>query len=473
MAKKKPPADPATTVPALPLKFNGELTGELNRPIPWIIEDLLSEGEQMLVFGAPKVGKSQFVLQMAIAVALGNDFHKWPKSKKERGRKVLYVNLEIGERSFMRRIADHVIEEKQLGPRPDPKQEIPNDTVKEINELIAGQLFFSERMRSMGMTKDLIDEILEAENNEGNVLSHAFVKKWHSGLDEIMPDLIIFDTLSKMHSLDERENNAIQAVLSLIRKISTVQSEDKPEERRELAHVIVHHSRKNSENSGGGGELSLDSIRGGSSIRAEADVIVGIFAGKDENASGVTKTMPRDILIEARNIEGDRVNFQFDGVRFKLTTEQDVKEAKETTVARIRGIFEEFGVRGVSTGVLAAKFGKNEDPNSAVYKASKRYLSKFVEEGKHLELITKMTHGDLIRRSPVLGKGGNAAKFYWIRDTSDWLKAESISNAMAKMEKEAAEIPDSTGKSPASSRKADQGKKPTKKNTAKASSKRD
>lgn len=321
------------------------------------------------------------------------------------------------------------------------------------------------------MTKDLIDEILEAENKEGKLLSHPFVKKWHAGLDEVMPDLVVFDTLSKMHSLDERENNAIQAVLSLIRMISTVQSEEKPEERRELAHVIVHHSRKNSENSGGG-EPSLDSIRGGSSIRAEADVIVGIFAGKDENSNGIQKTMPRDIRIEARNIEGGKVDFQFDGVRFKLTTEEDIEEAKDATIAKIRRVFEEFGVRGISTGVLVAKFGENDNPNSAVYKASQRFLGKFVKEGKHLELITKQTHGDLIRRSPVQGKTGNAGSFYWIRETSDWLKVESISKAIAKMETEAAENPGSAAKSPASTRKADQGKKPPKGNTAKASSKR-
>jgi len=476
MIKKKPAVDSATSVPAIPLKFSDLLTDDVNKPIPWIIENLISEGEQMLVFGAPKVGKSQFVLQMAIAVALGNDFHKWPASKQETeetGRKVLYVNLEIGERSFMRRIADHVIAEKKLGTRPDPKQEIPTDTVKQINEHIAGRMFFSEGIRSMGMTKDLIDKILATESEEGKVLAHPFVKKWHASLDKIMPDLIIFDTLSKMHSLDERENNAIQAVLSLIRIISTVRLEDKPEERRELAHVIVHHSRKNSENSGSGGELSLDSIRGGSSIRAEADVIIGIFAGKDENVGGVTKTMPRDIVIEARNIEGDKVNFQFDGVRFNLTTEEDLKEAKETKAAKIRGIFEELGVRGISTGVLAARFGGNEDPNSAAYNASKRYLAKFVQEGKHLELITKQTHGDLIRRSLVQGKSSNSASFYWIRDTSDWLKTESIRKAMAEMKKEAAENPSIVGKSPASNKKPDQGKEPPKKNTPEASSKKE
>lgn len=468
MAKKNAVADSVASVPERPLKFSNLLTNDVNKPIPWIIENLLAEGEQMLVFGAPKVGKSQFVLQMAVAVALGNDFHKWPASKQETeetGRKVLYVNLEIGERSFMRRIADHVIAEKQLGERPDPKQEIPVDIVKQINELIAGKLFFSERMRSMGMSKDLIDKFLKAENDKGKVLANPFVKKWHDELDEIMPDLIIFDTLSKMHSLDERENNAIQAVLSLIRIISTVKSEDKPEERRELAHVIVHHSRKNSENSWSGGELSLDSIRGGSSIRAEADVIIGIFAGKDQSTSGVIKSIPRDILIEARNIEGDRVDFQFDGVRFRVTDEEDAREAKETKIAIVRSIFEEFGVRGISTGALATNLtaklsGKpiaEVSSNSACYDASKKYLSTFVEEGKHLERITKKTHGDLIRSSLVRGGTGNAAEFYWIRDGSDWLKSKSISKAIAEMKKETAKNAGSTSKSPAGGGKVDQG----------------
>ncbi|MGJ8632326.1 MAG: AAA family ATPase [Luteolibacter sp.] len=456
------------------------MTDDVNKPVPWIIEDLISEGEQMLVFGAPKVGKSQFVLQMAISVALGNDFHKWRASIQGEGRKVLYVNLEIGERSFMRRIADHVIAEAQLGARPDSKKEIPIEMVEGINELIAGKLFFSEGMRTVGMTNDLIDEILKAEDKGGKVAAHRFVDKWHASLDEMKPDLIIFDTLSKMHSLDERNNNEIQGVLSVIRKISTVQSGDIPDERKELAHVIVHHSRKSSENSISGGELSLDSIRGGSSIRAEADVIVGIFARKDKYVVQAGKTMPRDVLIEARNIEGDRVDFQFDGVRFRLTTAQDVKEAKEGPITQIRGIFEELGVRGISSGVLATKLAarlnpeyKEEiKPNSSKYQESKRYLTKFAKEGKHLELITKKHHGDLIRRSPVQGKRTTAYTFYWIRDTSGWLEIESISNAMAEMEKDAAEDLDSAGKNPATRGKSGKGKKPSKKDTDKPSSKR-
>ena len=457
MADTNPAAAPESSVPVPPFKFNNLLTDEVNMPIPWVIEDLIAEGEQMLVFGAPKVGKSQFVLQMAVAVAIGNDFHKWPSSGQETGKKVLYVNLEIGERSFMRRIADHVIAEKQLGERPDPKKEIPVDTVKEINGLIEGKLFFSERMRSMGMSKDLIDEILKAENDREKVLAHPFVKQWHASIDEIRPDLIIFDTLSKMHSLDERENNAIQAVLSLIRVISTVRAEENPEKRKELAHVIVHHSRKTSEGSWGG-EHSLDSIRGASSIRAEADVIVGIFPGKDENPTGVKKGMARDILIEARNIEGDRVDFKFDGVRFRSTTEDDVKKDKEATIAKIRGIFEELGVRGISTGVLTAKFSGSDNENSAAYKASAKFLTKFTEEGKHLEVIEKATHRDLIGRSPVIDPSGRARSFYWIREKSDWLKSESISKAMAKMKQEAAENPGLAAKSPAGGRRPTKGK---------------
>ena len=57
----------------LPLGILNALDDSVYHPTPWIIEKLLAEGEQMLVFGAPKVGKSQFVLQIACCLAMGDE----------------------------------------------------------------------------------------------------------------------------------------------------------------------------------------------------------------------------------------------------------------------------------------------------------------------------------------------------------------------------------------------------------------
>lgn len=68
----------------------------------YIIDGLLEKGEQALLFGQPKVGKTFFAIQIAVAAATARPFLSWGISQP---RKVLYVNFEMGERVFAERVA--------------------------------------------------------------------------------------------------------------------------------------------------------------------------------------------------------------------------------------------------------------------------------------------------------------------------------------------------------------------------------
>jgi hypothetical protein len=65
----------------------------LSRPRPrWLVEGMIVEGELAVVYGPPKAGKTFFVLDLALSVATGTQFHG-PRAVEAPGR-VLYV---IGE----------------------------------------------------------------------------------------------------------------------------------------------------------------------------------------------------------------------------------------------------------------------------------------------------------------------------------------------------------------------------------------
>lgn len=69
---------------------------------PELIHGVLRKGHKMLISGPSKAGKSYALTSLAVAMAEGKE---WMGYQVEQG-KVLYINLEIDSRSFMRRIKD-------------------------------------------------------------------------------------------------------------------------------------------------------------------------------------------------------------------------------------------------------------------------------------------------------------------------------------------------------------------------------
>ncbi|GLO06416.1 hypothetical protein PPUJ20005_03840 [Pseudomonas putida] len=206
----------------------------------YIFEGLIEKGDQWIISGAPKSGKSRLALQLAIAASEGVDFlgYKCPSKVK-----VLYVDLELSARVSSSRIyaaynceADTLLKNNQLFVCSDYKQIDVNST------------------SDCTMVEELIG--------------------W------INPDLIVWDVLARMHVADENSNIAMLQVMQNVRRLS-----------KGVAHVIVHHARKEKYGNGG-----AKSIRGASSIHGEAD---GVMSLALENARKGTHS----IVFSARAVE--------------------------------------------------------------------------------------------------------------------------------------------------------------------------
>ncbi len=79
-----------------------DVCGNLPPLAPELIHGVLRKGHKMLISGPSKAGKSYALTSLAVAMAEGKE---WMGYKVEQG-KVLYINLEIDSRSFMKRIKD-------------------------------------------------------------------------------------------------------------------------------------------------------------------------------------------------------------------------------------------------------------------------------------------------------------------------------------------------------------------------------
>lgn len=80
------------------------------QPDPELIGGLLRKNQKFMLTGGSKSGKSFFMIELGLAIATGEKFlGKFPCSKG----KVLYINLEISEKSFVQRV-QHVAKAKGL-----------------------------------------------------------------------------------------------------------------------------------------------------------------------------------------------------------------------------------------------------------------------------------------------------------------------------------------------------------------------
>lgn len=193
--------------------FSGGITTARTKP-EWVITDLIESGDQWIVSGQPKVGKSIFAMSLAAAVATGESFIGYDCLAAKR---VLYFDLELKDRVFWARV-DQMFSER------DPEK---------LNNLIRPNNLSSLDVFNRDDQKNIADIIALAQ-----------------------PDLIIWDVLSRLHCKDENDNSSMKQVLQKIRLLSDTK-----------AHLIVHHSRKNV----GYGNADAQSIRGAGAIHGEVD----------------------------------------------------------------------------------------------------------------------------------------------------------------------------------------------------------
>lgn len=474
----------------LPHGILNELDESVNVPAPWIIEKFLAEGEQMLVFGAPKVGKSQFALQLACCVAMDEPFLGWSVIKKKKEKKVLYLNFEMGKRVFMLRIARHVsrlFAEKEKRECEETGYEyieedypwyslddvpLAPDLLKKVNNTIKDRLFFCGDYKSLeGDHVSKPTDSPQKKDKGSNTQSEgeggqAVVRHWQSVIKAVEPDLVIFDTLSKTHAINESDNSEIQRVLMRIREIcqipaaaptgneggdSTGGTISNRQEVNRIAHIVVHHARKSSPDSKsyGGNRTDLDSIRGASAIRAEADVICGIFYG-DNKPTATHHGGNRHLVVEARNLAPFDQPLNFGTFAFahpgqrtpeELEAEREVARNKDNELDQfilelVRDAFVQKGMRGLKISTLDQKVRKGLVNHKHGKGFSGRGLKNKLESlarrtDSPFEIRKKKGNEEETAKFPH--ERDNGLKLYWIKDGPNgisWLNEEPLKTAI-------------------------------------------
>lgn len=198
----------------------------------WVVDGLIERGDQWMIAGAPKAGKSLLATQLALAVSEGGRFLDW---QCDRPQKVLYMDFELKDRVFWQRL---------LGMYRGNEQAMQRNR----NFLRCGDF----------KTVDVLDVVER--------------KKIADMIAQVDPDLIVWDVLARMHSGDENDNGTMKAVMMGIRMLSGT-----------AAHVVVHHARK-PPSGAEGVNLGALSMRGASSIHGEADGVMSLAVRDGQGA---------------------------------------------------------------------------------------------------------------------------------------------------------------------------------------------
>lgn len=195
------------------------MVAESKKPVPWLFEDFIVEGDQLIIAGASKAGKSWLALQFAVTAATGGKFLRW---QAVRPLKTCYINLEVGRHMWSRRVVKQV---------PDHLAAVCNDNFVSVNSLRTFDVLDAKQLQQM----------------QRYIKDNGF-------------ELVVIDVLSRCHSVDENVNGEMKRVLFALRAMCCG-----------AASLVVHHARKPP----AGAEhaaLGLSSMRGASAIGGEVDL---------------------------------------------------------------------------------------------------------------------------------------------------------------------------------------------------------
>jgi replicative DNA helicase len=197
-----------------------ELLEKIFPPLKWIIPGLIGDG-LIMIAGAPKIGKSWFVLQLAIAASYGGRFLDVMANKTE----TLYISLEDTERRLQSRM--------KLLKAPA------------VNEL---KIVTQWNDRYIG-----IENYLEKNKNTG---------------------LVIIDTLGRFAGIEDMNDySTTTAALAGLKKIA---------DRKQITMIVVHHARKG-ENRNGTKNDPVEAALGSTGLTGTVDSIVTLFRDRTKD----------------------------------------------------------------------------------------------------------------------------------------------------------------------------------------------
>lgn len=193
---------------------------KMKRP-PFICGEWLPEGGMCLIYGEDGVGKSFFATTLAAHLAAGEDF----LGAKVRKSKVVYLQMDMSAPVQHERILKQTF--------------VPNEVIWGLGDI--------------GTT-------IEQIKGEPN---------WVMKVNEENPDVIFFDTLRRMHKLDENSSDTPRLVYGACRRLFGPRP----------TFIFIHHTRKDQANGIG---FAGQSYRGSGAWRADVDAAIRLRKSKGQ-----------------------------------------------------------------------------------------------------------------------------------------------------------------------------------------------
>ncbi len=184
-------------------------------PELWTVDQLIPQKSITAITGVPGSFKTWLTLDIARCISRGIDFLDQFKTNKG---KVLVIDKENHLQHIQKRL-------KMLNVRDDP-------------------IFYIEK----------VDDFLIDDQKSFAIIADM--------VKEMKIELVIFDSLVRIHSGDENESKDISKAMNLFRKITRMGS----------TVVFIHHNRKEKANT----QSSTNSVRGSSDILAGIDCLIQI-----------------------------------------------------------------------------------------------------------------------------------------------------------------------------------------------------
>jgi hypothetical protein len=308
--------------PDEPLKYEKSSLAELLTatypPSDWILENFIHTGDQVILAGPPKIGKSILGTQLAWTVAKGEG-HFVSKEFKPAGRQrpVLVFSLEMNAPMVAERL-------RQVFPRTADgglENQVPDFPLTFV---------FSAKDRT---SFDVIDFDSFAES-KAKKAGTARLSEDGEYLQDVIrrekPDLIVFDTLIRVHGLDENNNVAMSYLLRMLREICSIDeripvepegpSTETRQHQRKIAHVVIHHTRKESATAHGAASRDANSVRGAGAIHAEADLVLTMSEAYGKDTIMISTSARRVSLPD--EIYAKRSKFKFEEIPRPLGVRQ-------------------------------------------------------------------------------------------------------------------------------------------------------
>lgn len=229
---------------------------------PWLVENLLMDGQVTMLTGRGGDGKSLLALQLAVMVAARADFGWWQPRER---RNVLVLNAEDNIDEQRRRLLG-ACDVMDVDPR-----------------LLEGRLFTMDRETLVLVHRDPADDMVKPSPLYGRLAE--LIAENNIGL-------VVIDPLVEAHiNLDENSNADMKELVLMLRRLAR---------QREIPLLIVHHSRK------GATSGDQDGARGGSALVNACRVVVTVERMNEAEHTSISPPQPKERYIR---ITGAKANY--------------------------------------------------------------------------------------------------------------------------------------------------------------------